>query len=101
VKPASSVFGALGQWLSVRHCPKDPAGLAQVTENEHMRTKDKLLKFSAMLQILKNENGQDLVEYAFVVVLIASAATASMSAVAKDINIAFANMGGKISGYTN
>jgi pilus assembly protein Flp/PilA len=62
--------------------------------------KDKLLKLSVMLQILKDENGQDLVEYAFVVVLIASAATAGMSTVAKDISIAFANMGTKLSGYT-
>ncbi len=61
--------------------------------------KDKLLKLSVMLQILKDENGQDLVEYAFVVVLIVSAATAGMSAVAKDINIAFTNMGTKLSGF--
>jgi pilus assembly protein Flp/PilA len=62
--------------------------------------KDKLLKLSVMLQILKDENGQDLVEYAFVVVLIVSAATAGMSAVATDINIAFTNMGTKLSGHT-
>ena len=60
---------------------------------------DKLLKLAVMLQILKDENGQDLVEYAFVVVLIVSAATAGMSAVAKDINIAFTNMGTKLSGF--
>ena len=40
-----------------------------------------------------------LVEYAFVVVLIVSAATAGMSAVATDINIAFTNMGTKLSGF--
>jgi pilus assembly protein Flp/PilA len=62
--------------------------------------KDKLLKLSVMLQILKDENGQDLVEYAFVVVLIASAATAGMSTVAKDISVAFTNMGTKLSGYS-
>jgi pilus assembly protein Flp/PilA len=62
--------------------------------------KDKLLKLSVMLQILKDENGQDLVEYAFIVALIVSAATAGMSGVAKDINIAFTNMGTKLSGYT-
>ena len=62
--------------------------------------KDKLLKLSVMLQILKDENGQDLIEYALVVALIAFAATAGMSTVAKDINQAFNNIGTKIVTYT-
>ena len=40
--------------------------------------KDKLLKLSVMLQILKDENGQDLIEYALMVSLIAFAATVGM-----------------------
>jgi len=63
--------------------------------------KDKLLKLSVMLQILKDENGQDLIEYALVVALIALAATAGMSSVAASINIAFSNIGSKLSGYTS
>jgi len=63
--------------------------------------KDKLLKLSVMLQILKDENGQDLIEYALVVALIAFAATAGMSSVATNINQAFSNIGTKLSSYTS
>ena len=58
--------------------------------------KDKLLKLSIMLQILKDENGQDLIEYALVVALIAFAATAGMGTLAQDINNAFNTIGTKI-----
>ena len=62
--------------------------------------KDKLLKLSVMLQILKDENGQDLIEYALVVALIAFAATAGMSSLAVSINTAFNHIGTKLSSYT-
>jgi pilus assembly protein Flp/PilA len=62
--------------------------------------KDKLLKLSVMLQILKDESGQDLIEYALVVALIAFAATAGMSSVAGAINAASISISGKISTYT-
>ena len=42
--------------------------------------------------VLKDE-GQDLIEYALVVALIAFAATAGMNTLATDINIAFTNIG--------
>jgi len=61
--------------------------------------KDKLLKLSVMLQILKDENGQDLIEYALVVALIAFAATAGMSTLATAINTAFTNVGSTLSSY--
>jgi pilus assembly protein Flp/PilA len=61
--------------------------------------KDKLLKLSVMLQILKDEDGQDLIEYALVVALIAFAATAGMSSLATSINIAFTNVGTKLGTY--
>ena len=61
--------------------------------------KDKLLKLSVMLQILKDENGQDLIEYALVVALIAFAATAGMTSLAGNINTAFSNMGTKLTTY--
>jgi pilus assembly protein Flp/PilA len=63
--------------------------------------KDKLLKLSVMLQILKDENGQDLIEYALVVALIAFAATAGMSTLATSINTAFSTIGTKLTTYTN
>ena len=61
--------------------------------------KGKLLKLSVMLQILKDENGQDLIEYALVVALIAFAATAGMSSLATAINTAFDHMGTKLATY--
>jgi pilus assembly protein Flp/PilA len=61
--------------------------------------KDRLLKLAVMLQMLKDENGQDLIEYALVVALIAFAATAGMSTLATDINTAFSNMGTKVTTY--
>ena len=61
--------------------------------------KDKLLKLSVMLQNLKDDHGQDLIEYALVVALIAFAATAGMSTLATDINIAFSNIGKKMTTY--
>ena len=61
--------------------------------------KDKFLKLSVMLQILKDENGQDLIEYALVVALIAFAATAGMSSLATNINTAFNHIGTKLTTY--
>lgn len=52
-----------------------------------------LLKIYAKLQDLKNrEEGQDLVEYALVVALIAFGATAGMGSLASGINTAFSNV---------
>lgn len=63
--------------------------------------KELLLKASARLQtILLQEEGQDLIEYALVVALIAFAATAGMSTLAKDINTAFTNIGTTLTSYT-
>jgi pilus assembly protein Flp/PilA len=61
--------------------------------------KDKLLKLSVMLQILMDEKGQDLIEYALVVALIAFAATAGMGSLATAINTAFGKMGTKLGTY--
>jgi pilus assembly protein Flp/PilA len=61
--------------------------------------RDKFLKLSVMLQTLKDENGQDLIEYALVVALIAFAATAGMSGLAASINTAFNHMGTTLSTY--
>jgi pilus assembly protein Flp/PilA len=58
--------------------------------------KDQLLKLSVKLQVLLDENGQDLIEYALVVSLIAFAAVAGMSTLASDINLAFSNIGTRL-----
>ena len=63
--------------------------------------KETMLKLSAKIQTLMlQEEGQDLIEYALVVALIAFAATAGMSSLAKDINTAFSNIGTTLTGYT-
>ncbi len=51
--------------------------------------------------LLADERGQDLIEYALVVALIAFAATAGMSSVANNINTAFTNIGNKLTAYTS
>ncbi len=50
---------------------------------------------------LRDESGQDLIEYALVVALIALAATAGMNDVAKNINTAFNKIGTKLFTYTS
>lgn len=59
-----------------------------------------LMKLYVKAQIFREDNGQDLIEYALVAGLIALAATAGMNTVAGDINNAFVNIGGKIVSYT-
>jgi pilus assembly protein Flp/PilA len=50
------------------------------------------VKAKIVLSTLQEENGQDLIEYALVVALIAFAATAGMNTLAGGINTAFGNI---------
>ena len=59
--------------------------------------KDMLLKMYVKAQILHEDCGQDLIEYALVVALIAFAATVGMTNVASQINLAFSNIGTRLS----
>lgn len=47
----------------------------------------------ALVNLHKEESGQDLIEYALVIALIALAATAGMSSLASSINSAFTKIG--------
>ena len=59
--------------------------------------KNSLLMLSVRIQnLLSREEGQDLIEYALVVALIAFAATAGMKTLANDINLAFTNIGSSL-----
>ena len=64
--------------------------------------KDTMLKLYIKMQnlkdLLKQEEGQDLVEYALVVALIALAATAGMKTLASDISNAFSTVGTTLNG---
>jgi pilus assembly protein Flp/PilA len=51
--------------------------------------------------LLRDESGQDLVEYALVIALIALGATASMSSVASSLSTAFSDVGSKLSNYVS
>ncbi len=64
--------------------------------------KDQLWKLSIKIQnFLSEDEGQDLIEYALVVALIAFAATAGMGTLANNINKAFTSIGGKLTLYTS
>jgi pilus assembly protein Flp/PilA len=63
--------------------------------------KEHLLKLQTKIQILLNDNGQDLIEYALVVALIAFAATVGMKSLATGINSAFKNIGSTLTTYTS
>jgi pilus assembly protein Flp/PilA len=54
------------------------------------------VKAKIVLSTLKEENGQDLIEYALVVALIAFAATAGMNTLATGINTAFGNIASRL-----
>jgi pilus assembly protein Flp/PilA len=67
---------------------------------------DTFLKLFVKMQGLKDalvedERGQDLIEYALVVSLIALAATATMSTLATAIGTAFGKVGTKLATYTS
>jgi pilus assembly protein Flp/PilA len=68
--------------------------------------RDKLLKLYMKMQnlkdaVIRNQSGQDLIEYALVVALIALAATAGMSTIATKLNAAFTSVGTKLTTYTS
>lgn len=54
---------------------------------------------SMLSRLHKEESGQDLIEYALVVALIALAATAGMSTLAGGINTAFSKLGSILNAY--
>jgi Flp pilus assembly pilin Flp len=68
--------------------------------------KNTILKVYVKLQVVKDallreESGQDLVEYALVVSLIALGATASMSSLATSFSTAFSKVGSHLATYTS
>jgi pilus assembly protein Flp/PilA len=63
--------------------------------------KERLLKLQTKIKILLNDNGQDLIEYALVVALIAFAATVGMNSLANSINTTFAKIGTTLTTYVS
>jgi len=62
--------------------------------------KNLIYKLQLAIHSLRNDEGQDLVEYALVVALIAFAAVAGMGTLANDINSAFTAVGSKLTSAT-
>jgi pilus assembly protein Flp/PilA len=58
--------------------------------------KEQLLRVQTKVKVLLDDNGQDLIEYALVVALIAFAATVGMGNVANGINNAFSTISSKL-----
>jgi pilus assembly protein Flp/PilA len=54
--------------------------------------------YSKLRQLISREEGQDLVEYALVVALIALAATAGMSTLATALSSGFSSIGATVTG---
>jgi pilus assembly protein Flp/PilA len=55
--------------------------------------KDSFIKLSAMLKNFAREDGQDLIEYALLVALIAFGVTAGIGSLATKINSTFSKLG--------
>jgi pilus assembly protein Flp/PilA len=80
--------------LYLRHI-QSTAGTLKYTENDDMQAKLMNLYFTAQ-EVLQREEGQDLIEYALVVALIAFAATVGMGTLATGINNAFETIATKL-----
>lgn len=53
----------------------------------------------SLVELHREDSGQDLIEYALIAALIALAATVGMGSVAKAINTAFSSIGAKVTNY--
>jgi len=54
-----------------------------------------------LVELHREDSGQDLIEYALIAALIALAATVGMGSVAKAINTAFSSIGQKLTNYSS
>jgi pilus assembly protein Flp/PilA len=59
------------------------------------------VKMQALKDVFKDENGQDMVEYAIVMGLIALGATVAMKGLATSISTGFSSVGNKLTTYTS
>ena len=59
-----------------------------------------MLKLYVVLQALREEHGQDLIEYVLIGGIVALGATAGMQTLATDANQAFSALGSKLLSYS-
>jgi pilus assembly protein Flp/PilA len=60
-----------------------------------------VVRMQLLRDVLKEEHGQDMVEYAVVMGLIALGATVAMKGLATTIGAAFTNVGNTVNSYTS
>ena len=65
-------------------------------KNMNKMMNDLLLKVYIKAQILKEDSGQDLVEYSLIAALIAFGTVAGMNGLSDQINVAFSRVGSKV-----
>jgi pilus assembly protein Flp/PilA len=88
--------------IELKACSLFPGKDGGTTVRRRFVMQVKFSNFYAKMQtLIMREDGQDLIEYALVVALIAFAATAGMNSVASSINTAFANLGTTLNTYTS
>jgi len=59
-----------------------------------------MLKLYLALQALREEHGQDLIEYVLIGGVVALGAVAGMTTFASDVNTAFTSLGTKLTSYS-
>ena len=59
-----------------------------------------MIKLYVTLQALRDERGQDLIEYVLIGGVVAVGAIAGMGNLAANLNAAFGNIAGKVSSYS-
>jgi Flp pilus assembly pilin Flp len=52
----------------------------------------------ALVRLVRDDDGQDLIEYAFLAIFVALAVTVGLQAIADGVNTGFSNIGTQLSG---
>ena len=92
----TTIVRSLGNILDWRHWKRVGARIYRLWE-------DGMTKWfkDVLVELHREESGQDLIEYALIAALIALAATVGMGAVATAINEAFSSIGAKLKAYSS
>jgi pilus assembly protein Flp/PilA len=94
------LFASPHFWVIEMQCPVRPNW-----EHEEKQMNEVTLKFyvklNAVYQALRDECGQDLIEYVLIGGVVALGAVAGMSKFANSVNSAFSNLGSKLNSYTS
>ena len=70
------------------------------TKSENLKMNKLMIKLYVTLQALRDERGQDLIEYVLIGGVVAVGAIAGMGNLAANLNAAFGNIATKVSSYS-